>query len=505
MQAGFIISIIAFFIGWIPFAGYLGVVAILLGVLGRAQYDREGNAKIIGTLAFGGLAVAAAAFWTYVAATASCPHVYAWDGKAWQLDADMLSGSLYRGAESDDVDRLESLASADGQYRVRIANDRQERDFVDAVALEVIDHPAGTAALPTPSNEVVLLGEQAAPLAAADARGRDLLAALAADDGASWQGNAADHDLAKEPRPRDAVELTLPPVQGPAYLVLRVRNTEVATEALYRYLASIGPGVGTLLSLAERDSKYPYQQRLADELERMGVPMTIEVSSSSGAEWQLAHKLKPIGPAALRSLAIPVDVEPGQPVRVRLSMVPVAWEIDRVAIATRSTALVARAQLSATSPEPETARLLAKPDGQRVELEQGAHVELRLRSPASTATRNRAHADAAHARLLRRPGRRTGVPEPGGARAAPDSAGRGGAVLPRIAAALGPSPASPSHTDWEARGRMLTAQGRSPHLLLNTSGVTRQSLRPSVRCSLPRCACRAQGRRRQRASFSPEQ
>ncbi|HEY3452268.1 MAG TPA: hypothetical protein VGK67_38340 [Myxococcales bacterium] len=387
MQAGFIVAIIAFFIGWIPFAGYLGLVAILLGVIGRAQYDREGNAKIFGTLAFGGLAVAAATVWTYLAATASCPHVYTWDGKAWQLDADMLSGSLYRGGESDDVDRLESLAAVDGQYRVRIANDRQERDFVDSAALEIVDHPAGTSALPTPSNEIVLLDEARAPLAARDAKGRDLLQALVAEDALRWQGNAADHDLAREAKPRDSVEVSLPAVQGAAYLVLRTRNTEVATEALYRYLASIGPGVGTLLSLAQRDSQYPYKQRLADELERMGVPMTIEVSGDDGA-WKLAHKLKPIGPAALRTVAIPLPALAGKQVRVRLTAVPVAWEIDRVAVASASAATMTRSLVAPRSPMPEVTRLLGTADGQRVEIEQGAHLELAFDAPGAPAAGN---------------------------------------------------------------------------------------------------------------------
>lgn len=384
MQAGFIVSIVSFFIGWIPFAGYLGLLAILLGAIGRAQYDKEGNAKIAGTVAFGGLAVAAAIVWTYLAATASCPHVYTWDGKAWQLDADMLSGSLYRGGESDDLDRLESLAAHEGQYRVRIANDRQERDFVDSVSLEVVDHPAGTTALPTPANEVALLGEARAPVSARDAKGRDLLPALEAEDARSWQGNAADHDLSRETKPRDFVELTLPAVEGPAYLVLRTRNTEAATQALYQYLASIGPGVGTLLNLAECDSKYPYKQRLADELERMGVPMQIELSAD-GKAWTLAHKLKPIGPAALRSVAVPLPALASREVHARLTMVPAAWELDRVAIAPASAAATARSLLTASAASPGVAEKLAQADGQRVGLEQGEHVDLSFQAPAAPA------------------------------------------------------------------------------------------------------------------------
>jgi len=391
MQAGFVVAIISFVIGWIPFAGYLGLVAILLGAIGRAQYDREGNGKIIATVALGGLAIVAAGIWTYLAATASCPHVYSWDGQAWQLDADMLSGSLYRGGESDDVDRLESLAPVDGVFRVRIANDRQEKDFVDSAVLEVVDHPAGVTALPTPSGEIALLGETLAPLAARDDRGRDLLAVLRAEDALTWQGRAADHDLDREQKPRDRVEVKLPAVPGAAFLVLRTHNTEAATEALYRYLAHIGPGVGTLLELAECDSQYPYKQRLADELERMGVPMRIELRVAGG-DWQPLHKLAPIGPAALRSLALPLPAAvAGKELEVRFTAVPVAWEIDRVAIAPAAIAIAGATSRTLVpargldADRPEVARLLAKPDGERIALEQGEHVDLAFDAPAASA------------------------------------------------------------------------------------------------------------------------
>lgn len=383
-QAGFVITLVAFAIAWIPFAGYLGLIGIVLAAAGRAQCSREGNAKIVASGIFGAIAIGAAAFWTYVAATASCPHVYAFDGTEYRLDADMLSGSLFEGAESDDVDRMEHLRAADGRFLLQIANERQERDFVDRVALEVVDHPAGTTALSTPSGALALLGPAEAPAAARDDRGGDRIAAVVGEDALSWLGDPAAHDPKAEARPRDALELTWPAGTGRAFLVLRARNTEAATEALYRYLATIGPGVGSLLELSECSKGYPYRQRLADELDRMGVPLAIEAQSADG--WRRVAQLAPIGPAALRSIAIPLDLPEGAAVTLRLTAVPAAWEIDRVALARAGegamvSSVLAPARASGPAGD-DLLGLLREADGRRVAIERGERVQLSFEAPA---------------------------------------------------------------------------------------------------------------------------
>ena len=73
---------------------------------------------------------------------------------------------------------------------------------------------------------------------------------------------------------------------------------------------------------------------------------------------------------------------------MRLTTVPVAWEIDRVAIAPASAETMTRSLVPTSSPQPEVAKLLAKADGVRVEIEQGSHVELAFAAPAAPAARD---------------------------------------------------------------------------------------------------------------------
>jgi hypothetical protein len=383
---GFVLAIISLVLAWVPFAGYLGVIALLVALLGRANTPepKPGAGITIASVIMGLVGVAAAVAWTYIAATASCPHVYAWDGQEYRLDADMLSGSLFKAGESEDVDRLEYLKESQGRYLVRIANERQERDFVDRAALLVVDHPAAATALPGQAGEIELLQGLQAPLAARDAKGRDQLAALEGEDGGSWQGLLEDHDADAESEPREVLEVTLPRPQGsgPAFLVLRARNTEAGTEALYQYLARIGPGLGSLLRWSQESHSYPYQRRLADEMDRLGIPLRIEALGPEG--WRPVQKLKPVGPGALRYQAVPIDLPSGDSIKVRLIATPLAWEIDRVAIATAMAAPAVQVLAPARAIDETGADVvahLASADGDRVMLENGRRLDLTFTAP----------------------------------------------------------------------------------------------------------------------------
>jgi hypothetical protein len=266
-------------------------------------------------------------------AEASCPHVYSFDGQENRLDADMLSGSFSKYAESEDIDRLEYLVADKGRYHLRIANDREERDYINQVQLLAVDHDPENTVLPSPRGDLVKLGPLVAPLAATDNRGHDERGAVLAEDSRNWRGQPLAHDPDKEDKPEDTLEIIFPRPHGAGepYLVLRLRNTDEATKALYQYLGRIGPGIATLLRLEENNQKYPIKQRMSDELERLGVPLHVQVHTTQG--WRPLDSLRPVGPAASRYQAIPLPSSDGETVRVRLTGSPGAWEIDRVAIA----------------------------------------------------------------------------------------------------------------------------------------------------------------------------
>lgn len=390
-RGALILAIVSALLVWLPFAGYLGLIAALWAL---AVYKETTTGRTVVSVILGLFGTAGAVFWT-VLAMSSCPHVYAHDGEGYRLDADMLSGALFRGAESEDLVRLEHAKDLGGRYRIRIADERDERDFLDRAELWLVDHPRDLEPLPTPGGRLPLLREPLPPTSAVDEAGRDRLAQVLRSDGAAWTGEPSDHDPAAPAEPRSSLTLAFPAVaRGEATcLVLRARNTAFATEAFYRYLGRVGPGLGTLLEWAQSSQTYPYRQRLQDEIQRMQMPLRIEICAAGAC--RRAGELGPVGPAALRDVALPLegleDFE-GQDVEVRLSAPPLFWEIDRAALAKSAGDAEARrlSPSQATGPRgAEVAAVLSGADGRRAALEQGEALDLIYEAPAPVAGQSR--------------------------------------------------------------------------------------------------------------------
>lgn len=395
----FILALVGFLLGWFPFLGWIGTVGMIMGIVALRSRGKGGAVQkkglAIAAVTLGSMATLAAAFWLVVTMTlasssrrSSCPHLYTHNGDGYVLDADPLSGSLFRGAERTDFDRLEELAAVDGEYRLKLINERDERDFVDALALLWVDHPKGTEVLPTGSGKLLQLAQAAAPLRAKDGRGRDIRAQLLLADDTRFSSRLGDFTVA-ETKPREEITLTFARPQLAAgestSLILRARNTEFGAEAFARYLAQMGPGLSKLLQWAQDSDDYPYKTRLADEMKRLGLLLEVEVWD--GQSWQLVFEQEPIGPAVLRSVAIPLPpfTSASDSLRIRIRHAPLLWTVDRAAVA-RSTAVVAQ-ELRAKSSAVSAAEIgrLASVDQERLRLLRGESLELRFAVPPAAA------------------------------------------------------------------------------------------------------------------------
>ncbi len=132
----------------------------------------------------------------------SCPFLYAWDGEGFRFITDVLGGTplgLPMGPgvlvppDHDEFVLLrgDQLAPRDGRYEVQLTEELREVTYLDALRLDVVDHPADTEAHPNerfsfppfPEERLHVLPTPVAPVRATDDAGRDWTAALAADDG----------------------------------------------------------------------------------------------------------------------------------------------------------------------------------------------------------------------------------------------------------------------------------------------------------------------------------
>lgn len=396
----FVTGLIGFLAGVFPFAGLIGTVGLVVGIVDTRAVDpphaRQRHGFSIAGIVLGALATLGALAWgisaTWLAvgvSRGSCPHLYAFDGETYRLDADLASGALYRGAEREDSDRLESLRAVDGQYRVRLQNDLEEIDNVDSLALLVVDAPEGVEVLPTPSGELVSVAGALGPTRAVDALGRDVLGLLGADDG---QGVGVSRTAGLPERAtRDSwtVELPRPPgASSRALLVLRARNTQFAEDAFIQYMAKMGHGVRPLLEMAAGSDEgcACYRQYMNEEVERLGLPLRVRVGAAGAAATPGRSALEPIGPATLRTLAVPIDLPPGDgPIVVELDATARFWEIDRVALAPPERAALDVRMLSprsaTTTRGDDALGLLAGSDQRRVVIRPGERVDVRFDAP----------------------------------------------------------------------------------------------------------------------------
>lgn len=356
----FFLALFAFAAGLFPLVGFLGLIAVILAVLDLKSPDQPGQPRrhgfstaaiVLGTLStLGAIAWTIALVWFEAAFKhGSCPHLYAFDGAEYRLDADLASGALYRGAERDDVDRLESLRETGGEYRVRLQNDLEEVDAIDQLSLLVVDAPEAVDVVPMEDGTLVGARDAQAPLAVMPITSRRV-----------------DGD------PREVRSYAFArPAGDRALVVLRARSSAFAEESFIRYMAQMGQGVRPLLEMRMQSDEdcACYRAYMQAEIVRLGFPMWI----SGGAT---KTRIGPVGPAVPRVQAVAIDLPAGDRVDVTLETTPRFWAIDDVMLAAWDGAALAPQTLAPIGDAELGAR-----DGVRATLRPGERRDVRFAAP----------------------------------------------------------------------------------------------------------------------------
>lgn len=312
----------------------------------------------------------------------SCPYFYSWDGSRYVLDAEPFAGSFVEVAQRSDWSRLDHLREADGTYRLRVANELQEEDHLDAVKLLVVDHAEGTEVVPDLNGGVHVLASPVAPETARDGRAADVRGLLARADGRAWLASPFGRDPGNPSDVRDGVVLDFP----------RPAGASEATLAVTARSTTWAPGlVHELLSLKGRDLEKWYRQVNAnvfghtlDELTIEAVPM---VKVWDGRQWKFVELLAALPTATTAVQAFPLDLRPlpPGPLRLRIDGLPGTWELDHAAVdyggapAPRVTRIAP--EVAQTEHGLDVRVPLAAVDGRRHSMRTGDAVELRFVAP----------------------------------------------------------------------------------------------------------------------------
>jgi hypothetical protein len=317
----------------------------------------------------------------------SCPYVYSDD----KLTGESLVGALNRGGARDDVIVLPDLQPRDGSYRVRVAAELNETEFIDEAWLEVLDHPSGVRIAKDLDGVVRAVGEASVPSRVTAANGESLGQVLDSDDGIDWEGRGRDRDRMIGGKIRDWVEITFrrPESEAKATLLVHGRNSSLLQDAYHEYMAGFGPGLPKLMRAMTKLSKYG--PALQGYLRDSGFSLDVSLKRHEG--WASIGTVGPVGTAGEQTVAVPIDLpsDGSDTVTVRVAMLPGGWLLDSAAMAFGPTIHVSSQRVSAAgsvrSPgdkEPASRadlETIAHRDGSHLRVNTRTSIELRFIDP----------------------------------------------------------------------------------------------------------------------------
>jgi hypothetical protein len=313
----------------------------------------------------------------------SCPLVYSWDGSSWRLDSGTFGGAVAPALARTDVDNLMYATAQNSVLRLRVANELNETDFLDALSVLAVDHAPGLTVAPGGDGRIYALGKLAPPLSAWDDRGNDALPRVRAPDGWGWESSLSGRDTSRVADIRDGIELAfLKPPTADARLVLDGSNTPWAAHLTQELVAAHGretrawyDSLGTYPGLA---------RSLGDMMVREAF---LGVSVWSGGKWERQGYIWEAGPEIVKRQVFPLDLSriDGDTVRIRVESAPSFWLIDHVALGASESGPIEVRELRAESAVDQSgadvAPLISSLDGRHYVMENSVSAELGFRVP----------------------------------------------------------------------------------------------------------------------------
>ncbi|MBT8220572.1 MAG: hypothetical protein KJP00_12155, partial [Bacteroidia bacterium] len=168
-------------------------------------------------------------------ASCNCPYIYVNNGKEYIFEGETLSAALASNLERDDYMKLPSISPTENTYRLKIANELRERQFLDVAELIVINHQKENKVLLDKYGQPHLIRNTESPVEAISFNGLNLESTLSSTDRKVYFFNDEDYS-------NNGVLLKFKKPQGikNAKLVLNGKNTLWADHVYTIYSSKYG-------------------------------------------------------------------------------------------------------------------------------------------------------------------------------------------------------------------------------------------------------------------------
>jgi hypothetical protein len=259
----------------------------------------------------------------------SCPLIYSHDGGRYHLESESFAGAVFKGAERASFDNLERLQPVKGQYRLKLANESDETEYVNEIKLLVVDAPPGVTVLPNAKGNFHTLARPVYPLRCVDGENRDVLSAVREKDDRWWESELAAKDLRSDEKLRDGLvlEFEKPPVARTAKLVVHGINTTLGVFAFEQLFKLKGDGQLRWYQRLERDPAE--RAKMIAWMKREGM---LHVKVWQNGEWVEQTALLDVGPRISKDQIAVLDLSQisGDTVKLKLESATDLWRINCV-------------------------------------------------------------------------------------------------------------------------------------------------------------------------------
>jgi hypothetical protein len=316
----------------------------------------------------------------------SCPYVYSYDGEYFVCEGVPYIGSMCEVLERTDMLRLEQLVPVDNEYRIRVANEAAETEFIDEVHLVVADHAPGLEFVSDSRGVIHSIAGRQPPLTVTDQHGYDWRRWLAEKDFLYWEGEPRNMNPGSASGLRDTLLFTFdrPSSATRAKLLVSGGHSGWAIGLERALLDLWGADVDALYEgLRDPDTRARFlawvqREEMAD--------LAVRVRTADG--WRVADRVSFRGSEYAGECAAVVDLGSveGEVLEVALTPPAGVWRVNAVTADFSPDAAVTVQEVVATSAvgsagEDFTALLQANDDDYLVQPRSGMAAQLVFQNP----------------------------------------------------------------------------------------------------------------------------
>jgi hypothetical protein len=294
----------------------------------RIEVIESDGARTTGSYIIGGIGLGLGAFAVFVVIVAltksSCPFVSVYNGKGYDLEGELFGGALYPSSERADYVPLK-IKAVNGEYKIRISNELQERQYTDFAKLLVISHDKSVKALTDLQGKIHTVATTIAPLKAIVNDKKDVTASVSTQDTTFC---AFNDTTSKDNFNSLVLTFSKPAASKSARMLLQLRNSYWFDYLYGEFNKAFGNYYNEWMKQQE---KVPASEHDSWSREQH-IPMQVSVKTDTG--WREICNVKSIGPLMNREVLIPIELQQvnGKQVEVKLTTGFMFWELDYAGI-----------------------------------------------------------------------------------------------------------------------------------------------------------------------------